>query len=120
MQAPTLAPALHRSATMAKKRPKHKSKSGGVLVVVRRKEAAPGVFRGGLSLTVLPPKKQNPAAQMRGACIHRVGGPDRSASITPARRASVRKLHEATLWADGVHCAEHRKDWKVLAQAGAV
>jgi len=109
-----------KRAPTTKKRPAHKSKSDGVLVVVRRKEAAPGVFHGGLSLTMLPPGKQNPAAQMRGACIHRVGGADRAASITPARRASVRKLHEATLSADGVHCAQHRKDWKALAQAGAV
>lgn len=107
------------TAPTAKKRPAHKSTSGGVLIVVRRKEAKSGAFRGGLSLAVLPPGKRNPAKQMRGACIHHVGGTNRAASITLARRASVRKLHEATLSEDGVHCAEHCKDWKSWAQAGA-
>ena len=56
-----------------------------------------------------------PGTQLRGHCVHAVGGAS-GKTLTPARRESIRKLHNAKCGGSG-RCSLHVSSWKAKLQA---
>jgi hypothetical protein len=56
-----------------------------------------------------------PGTQLRGYCVHAVGGAS-GKTLTPARRESIRKLHNAKCGGSG-RCSLHVSSWKAKLQA---
>jgi hypothetical protein len=79
---------------------------------------------GGLLVAIKPsgrtsrvdPSKLGDGKQMRGCCIHLVGGARGNCSLTAARRKQVREAHGASLGGDGVRCKYHIKNWKAIGK----
>jgi hypothetical protein len=79
--------------------------------------------RGGLLIAIAPngrtskvkPAALKPGKQMRGYCIHLVGGTRGNCAMTKLRREAVRAKHAANLGPDGVRCACHVPNWKAIS-----
>ena len=79
---------------------------------------------GGLLVAIKPsgrtsrvdPCKLGDGKQMRGCCIHLVGGTRGNCSLTAARRKQVREAHGASLGGDGVRCKYHVHNWKAIGK----
>ena len=56
-----------------------------------------------------------PGSQLRGYCVHAVGG-ESGKTLTPSRRESIRKLHNAKCGSGG-RCSLHVSSWKAKLQA---
>jgi hypothetical protein len=54
--------------------------------------------------------------QMRGYCIHLVGGEQINCSLTKNRRERVRLLHNNSCKGDAIRCEHHVSNWKAIGK----
>lgn len=94
--------------------PKHISKSGGILGAFKVNKS------GKKTVSLINKAKLKAGKQMRGCCIHWVGGTG-PATLTAARKARIHKEHAHGMKkvTDGVHCHLHVKNWKQICLKGA-
>ena len=53
-----------------------------------------------------------PGTQLRGWCVHAVGGNSGTATLTAARRESIRKAHNSKARSGATRCPLHVSSWK--------
>ena len=53
-----------------------------------------------------------PGAQLRGWCVHAVGGNSGTSTLTAARRESIRKAHNSKARSSATRCPLHVSSWK--------
>ena len=90
------------------KRNAKRGHTGGILVAVYSKN-------GRVLTKQIKPSVLAPGKQLRGCCVHLVGGTRSNCSLTPHRRHSVAAKHAQACKADGVHCPLHISNWKAIA-----
>ena len=106
-------PAKRMPTKSTRARKRHKSSSRGIHASVHRGPS------GRLVVSLVGKSRLKKHMQIRGGCVHHVGGGVRAATLTAARKKAIRVQHLLNL-VGGDRCKLHVKNWKCACKKGSI